>query len=111
MPAHVIPSRSFNCLRLLNCWHAQSIVNIQLKHNVMLKSSVVELAAVAQAPTLGTEVAHAYAEAITLLRGLESSPVDAAALVGLDAAALHHLNEVFRQPTPYCDLDLAPCRH
>ena len=53
------------------------------------------LTAFVQALTLGREVACAYAEAITLLRGLESSPVDAAALVGLDAAALHRLDQVF----------------
>ena len=52
------------------------------------------LTAFAQALTLGEEVARLYAEAITLLRGLENSPMDAAALVGLDAAGLHQLNEV-----------------
>ena len=64
-----------------------------------------ELTAFAQALTLGAEVACAYAEAITLLRSLESSPVDAAALVGLDAAALYRLNQVFAQARHCLELD------
>ena len=64
---------------------------------------------ISQATTLGAEVARAYAEAITLLRGLESSPVDPTTLVGLDAAALHRLNEVlYLQRHLSYDLELMP---
>ena len=47
-----------------------------------------------QALALGHEVAQVYAEAITLLRRLENSPIDPAALVGLDAAGLYSLSKV-----------------
>lgn len=49
---------------------------------------------VSQALSLGREVAEVYAEAITLLRRLDSSPVDPATLVGLDAAGLYRLSKV-----------------
>ena len=47
-----------------------------------------------QALTLGREVAEAYADAITLLCGLEEGPMDPAALIGLDAAGLYRLSKV-----------------
>ena len=47
-----------------------------------------------QALILGREVAEVYAEAITLLRRLEASPVDAEKLVGLDPAGLYQLSKV-----------------
>ena len=57
-------------------------------------SSRTNAAMVTQALTLGREVAEVYAQAITLLRRLESTPVDATTLVGLDAAGLYQLSKV-----------------
>ena len=51
-------------------------------------------ATVTQALTLGREVADVYAQAITLLRRLESCPVEPAKLMGLDAAGLYQLSKV-----------------
>ena len=44
--------------------------------------------------TLGVEAARHYASAITLLRGLDSGPVDPATLVGMDVPSLVELNDV-----------------
>ena len=52
----------------------------------------------AQALTLGREVAEVYAEAITLLCGLDDGPMDPAALIGLDAAGLYRLSKVDASP-------------
>ena len=43
--------------------------------------------------TLGMEAARHYAAAITLLRGLDDSPIDPATLAGADVATLMELNE------------------
>ena len=64
------------------------------------------LLAVAQALTLGREVAEVYAEAVTLLRRLEDSPINPAALIGLDAAGLYQLSKVRA-----CSREPCVCNH
>ena len=53
-----------------------------------------DTASILQDLTLGVEAARHYASAITLLRGLDSVPVDPETLVGMDVPSLVELNDV-----------------
>ena len=62
-------------------------------------SSLTGLRSLLQDMVLSMDVARHFAEALTLLRRQESSPVDPAALAGADVQTVMRMNEARRRPS------------